>query len=444
MKKRRYAIVGTGARVVAFLDPIVSDYRAHSELVALCDTSATRMDFHIQRIAREYGAPAPATYAAADFDRMLRETAPDIVVVCSPDSTHHDYIIRALRQGCDAISEKPMTTDAPKCREILKAVRETGRQVTVTFNCRWIPGPAKLREVLAAGTIGKVRQLNCEYFLNLSHGSDYFRRWHSDKCTSGGLLVHKSTHHFDLLNWWLDDIPERVFADGGLYFYGKENAVSRGEGHLTTYERYTGVDAARTDPFRYDLSADQRLSGLYLDAEKDGGYIRDRNVFRSGISIEDAMAVQIRYRSGTLASYTLNAFSPVEGMNVTLYGDTGRIEYREQKSQQALDADGKITTDTSAGYQMQLSVRPHFAPAYEVPIAQATGSHGGGDALIRQQLFAPDAPQDLLHRSAGHEQGAASLLIGAAANLSMERGAPVFLRNLVPLRPDATRFQDLI
>ena len=58
--------------------------------------------------------------------------------------------------------------------------------------------------------------------------ADYFRRWHRDKRNSGGLLVHKATHHFDLINFWLGSAPELVMALGGLRFYGHENAQERG------------------------------------------------------------------------------------------------------------------------------------------------------------------------------------------------------------------------
>lgn len=444
MKKCRYAIVGTGARVVAFLDPIVGEYRDAASLVGLCDISRTRMDFHVRRIARDLGAAAPPTYLSADFDRMLREQQPDCVIVCTPDARHHEAIIGALDAGCDVISEKPMTTDATKCAAIFEAVQRSGKSVRVAFNCRWIPGPAKVREILASGVIGGVKQVNIEYFLNISHGADYFRRWHSEKSESGGLLVHKATHHFDLLNWWIDDIPDRVFAQGGLFFYGRENAVARGCEHLTTYDRYTGEKAAGNDPFRYDLSKDERLTALYLNAETETGYVRDRNVFRQGITIEDTMNVLVSYRRGTLATYSLNAFSPIEGMNVSFCGDRGRIEYREQKSRQALDADGKITAESSGGYQMHLRVLPFFSSAYDVPIPQVAGSHGGGDVLIKRALFSSVPPEDPWGRSAGHEQGAASLLIGAAANQSLTSGSPVAIADLLALNPAATRFRDLI
>ena len=55
----------------------------------------------------------------ADFERMIRETRAQTIIVTTMDSTHDDYIVRALHAGCDVITEKPMTTDAAKCRAIL-------------------------------------------------------------------------------------------------------------------------------------------------------------------------------------------------------------------------------------------------------------------------------------------------------------------------------------
>ena len=62
--------------------------------------------------------------------------------------------------------------------------------------------------------IGEVKAVHFEWMLSTYHGADYFRRWHRDKRNSGGLLVHKSTHHFDLVNFWLNDKPKTVFAFG--------------------------------------------------------------------------------------------------------------------------------------------------------------------------------------------------------------------------------------
>ena len=49
--------------------------------------------------------------------------------------------------------------------------------------------------------------LRTEWLLDTRHGADYFRRWHRNKNNSGGLMVHKATHHFDLVNWWMIPTP---------------------------------------------------------------------------------------------------------------------------------------------------------------------------------------------------------------------------------------------
>ncbi len=444
----RFAYVGTGGRVRMFLDPVAQRYAAEAEIVALCDLSVVRARFHRDRLKARFGYREVPVYPAGDFGRMLRETKPDTVVVCTIDGEHHRYIAEALRAGCNVVTEKPMTTDAAKCRAIFEAVRETGRAVRVAFNYRWNPGATKVRELLAQGTIGPVRHVTMEYLLNTSHGADYFRRWHAHKDQSGGLLVHKSTHHFDLVNWWIDAVPAEVVAHGALMFYGRDNAVRRGDDALTAYPRYyqQPVDG---DPFAYtyehsmirDLEMER---ALYLGAaESESGYVRDRNVFRADIDIEDAMNVLVRYRNGTLLNYSLNAFSPYEGYRVTFTGDRGRLEYREFHAAHIV-GESRLGAEHEHGEVHELRVFPHFKPSYDVPVPVIQGDHGGGDPLLQEQIFSAHPPVDPFGRSAGHEQGAASILIGIAANASIASGQPVAISSLLPLNPSALRLSELI
>ncbi|HSI08616.1 MAG: Gfo/Idh/MocA family protein [Rariglobus sp.] len=443
--KHRYALVGTGGRAPMFLDPIADTYRDSCELVGLCDISATRLAFHQHRLALAYGITPPPGYAAADFDRMIAEQKPDTVIVCTPDYTHHEYIVRALDAGCDVISEKPLTTDGANYTAIADAVRRSGRSVRTTFNYRWGVGATKVRELIASGAIGKVKHVDFEYMLNTSHGADYFRRWHSYKKCSGGLLVHKSTHHFDLVNWWIDAIPDTVFAMGDLSFYGRKNAIDRGQEALTAYPRYTGEPKAINDPFRFDLERDPTLKGLYLEAEADSGYLRDQNVFREGIDIEDTMSVMVKYRTGVMMSYSLNAFCPCEGFRASITGDAGRIEYIEHHASHIITGDRDIKTDAHGGEDAtQLFLHPLFESPRRVPIPKVDAPHGGGDPFIQEQIFSKNPPADHHRRSAGHEQGAASLLIGAAANRALATGLPVRIADIAELRPDARHLSELV
>ena len=432
-QRKRYAVVGTGGRGLSFVNSVAGRFKDDCELVGICDPNPARLDYYNRHVVDELGGQPVEAFAAEDFDDMVRRTRPDTVIVTTVDAFHHRYIVRAMELGCDAITEKPMTIDAPRCRTILDAVSRTGRKLTVAFNYRWRPGCTLVRKLLREGAIGEIVHVDLSYLLDTSHGADYFRRWHREKDKSGGLLVHKGTHHFDLVNWWLDAVPETVFGMGRLAFYGRENAERRGVN--VAYDRYTGHDTG-DDPFAIDLSAADRTRGLYLDAEQHDGYRRDQNVFGDGVSIEDTMSLLVRYRTGVVLNYSLNAYMPREGFSVAFNGTRGRLEYQEAHG--ADDEDG-----LSGLWSDRIVVLPQFADPYEVPVPSAEGGHGGADPSIQERMFSASPTPDPWGRSAGHGQGAASIMVGIAANRSFETGRPESVADLCPQLGDAKRLSEL-
>src|SRR5690554_6161432 len=103
---KRYCIVGVGNRgLSSYALPLVNSYSDVARLVALCDVSPTRLNY-----AKELLGIDVALYT--DFDQMLREVDSDVVIVTTTDATHHEFIVKALEAGRDAITEKPMTTHA--------------------------------------------------------------------------------------------------------------------------------------------------------------------------------------------------------------------------------------------------------------------------------------------------------------------------------------------
>jgi predicted dehydrogenase len=410
-----------------FYEAILGPHREHSRLVALCDTNQTRMDYTNRAMQGELGGKALPTYKAADFAEMIRKEKPDTIIVTSIDRTHHRYIIAAMEAGCDVITEKPMTTDAEKCQEILDTVERTGRDVRVTFNYRYAPHNSALRELIASGAIGTPTSVHFEWLLDTRHGADYFRRWHRDKRNSGGLMVHKSTHHFDLVNFWLGSQPDTVFAMGDLKFYGRANAEERGV--FTPYTRTTGVDAAKDDKFAIDLTANPVQKGLYWDAEKEDGYQRDQNVFGDGISIEDTMNVMVRYRNKAVMTYSLYAYAPWEGFNVAINGTGGRLELMVRETSY-INA-GSTSTAEGAAEGINLYHFPLHGEARIVPVKQGEGGHGGGDKIMLEEIFGRATPKP--GYGANHRDGALSILTGIAANQSFNTGLPVNVNTLVKL-----------
>lgn len=436
MARQRYAIVGLGGRSAMYSDAIWDTYRDHTELVGFCDVNQTRMDYYNRLATERYGLSPVATCRPDAFARLLAEQRVDTAIVTSVDRTHHRYIIAAMEAGCDVITEKPLTTDAEKCQAILDAQRRTGRKLAVTFNYRYVPRASKVKELIQSGAIGKVLSVHFEWLLDTRHGADYFRRWHRDKRNSGGLLVHKATHHFDLVNWWLASGPETVFAFGDLKFYGRENAEERGM--TAFYERAHGSAAAQGDPFALDLTESERLRGLYLDAEHEDGYFRDQSVFGNGISIEDDMAVLVRYESGATMSYHLTAYSPREGFRVAFNGTAGRIDLEVEETPYVSGARGDFnmpelrgTEPLPAQARPEIILQPLWGKPVVVPVETEAGGHGGGDVRLLADLFAPERAPDPLGRAAGHVDGARSILTGIAANRAMQTGQPVRVADLV-------------
>ena len=427
MAKKRFAHVGIGGRARMYYNAIVDTFSETSELVAFCDINRTRMEYANEFVESKLGYKVPM-YGADEFEKMIEETKPDTVIVTSIDRTHHRYIIKAMEMGCDVISEKPMTMDAEKCQAILDAIDRTGKSLRVTFNYRYAPHNTKLRELIMNDTIGKVTQIHFEWMLNTSHGADYFRRWHRDKRNSGGLLVHKSTHHFDLVNFWLGSYPTRVFAMGDLKFYGRENAEERGVTKF--YSRVYGQENAKGDPFALVMEGNAGLERLYLKAEADDGYIRDQSVFGDNISIEDTMSVLVQYKSGAQMSYSLNAYSPWEGFRVCMTGTKGRIEM-EVIEAVYVNAGGDSKNEGVVKGK-KITVYPMFGEAYQVAIEEGVGGHGGGDRVLLNDIFG--VPEyDPFHRAASHIDGAMSILTGIAGNKSIATGMPVDVLKLVDI-----------
>ncbi|WP_371644299.1 Gfo/Idh/MocA family protein [Streptomyces mirabilis] len=431
--RRRAAVVGLGARARLYTEALTGPHAGRVDLVGLCDVNAHRTAVHNEWIAAAHPGrtPVPA-YAAEDFDLMLRHERVDLVVVCTVDRTHDAYIVRALEAGCDVVTEKPMTTDADRARRILDARRRTGHEVRVAFNYRYNPVHSAVREILASGGIGEVGSVHFEWLLDLRHGADYFRRWHREKANSGGLMVHKSTHHFDLVNWWLGTRPETVYAQGGLFFYGDTAGGRRGLAR--PYTRAHGSPAARDDPFAVHLADSPALRALYLDAEHEDGYHRDQNVFGPGVTIEDDMAVLVRYASGATLTYHLTAYAPWEGYRVCFNGSEGRLELLVEESTWSRPpvrtrTSGPVMHGAAVGDgagRTELLLRRFWEPPQEVKVPTGEGGHGGGDVRMLADLFGERADgADPLGRAADAVDGARSLVTGLAANRSFESGLPV-------------------
>ena len=406
--KRRYAIVGTGVRAIGMWgSPIAQQYGDVVDFVGLCDINPLRVEVAKKRI----GAACPTF---TDFDRMMDQTKPDLLLVTTVDGYHSEYIVRALNRGVDVMTEKPMVIDEKQCQAVLDAERKAGKNIVVTFNYRYAPKHQKIKELLMSGEIGKITSVDFSWFLDTRHGADYFRRWHRLRANSGSLWVHKATHHFDLINWWLDADPVQVSAFGSLQNYGKAGPFR----HTTC----RGCPHKASCPYFWDITADKNLMELYVGCESADGYTRDGCVFKEDIDIFDTMNALVKYSSGVTMSYSVNTFMPIEGYRVAFNGTKGRLEVRDYE-RQAWDP----------GEETEMYLIRNFGQREKVePRGSSAGGHGGGDTRLRDLIFRKaDAPPHM--RLPNSRAGAMSCLTGIAARKSIDEERPIRIADLVTL-----------
>jgi predicted dehydrogenase len=403
--RKRVALIGTGHRgATTWGRDLVANWSGQLELVGLADANPLRLE----RVRHTIGIGAPTFAQVGD---LLSATRPDILIVCTPDDTHADMVVAGLEAGADVITEKPMTTTAANCRRILETERRTGRRVDVTFNYRYSPTSERIKQLLVAGTIGEVASVDFHWYLDTQHGADYFRRWHAILAHSGSLFVHKATHHFDLLNWFLASDPIEVFARGALRHYGRAGPFRGPRCKICDY-------ADRCD-FHIDLADDPWLDFLYEIPSAEDGYFRDQCVFREEIDIFDTMTAAILYENGVQVSYSLNSFMPIEGYHLAFNGTRGRIEIRQYERQawETPDAD-------------EILLMRNFDDAERIVVPHRPGGHFGGDPALQTMLFRPGT-EDPLGQRAGSRAGAMSVLCGIAATESAASGIPVKVKPML-------------
>ena len=407
-KKLKVALVGTGVRGVSMWgSSIVSDYSDYVEYVGICDHNPGRLEVGSEII----GAGCPTF---TDFEQMMRQSKPEVLIVTTDDNTHDHFVKRGMELGANIICEKPMAIDENKIQTIIDAEKRTGKECRVTFNYRYAPHRAKMWEILRSGEIGDITSVDFHWYLDTSHGADYFRRWHRLVEKGGSLWVHKASHHFDLLNWLIESDPESVYALGDLDFYGKKGPFRSTNCRSCPHTKECN--------FYYDITKSERNMRLYVDNEKHDGYLRDGCVFRNDVNIHDKMAATIKYMNGVQVSYSLTTYSPYEGFRIAFNGTKGRMDSWVQESR----------PNSDKNYD-EIVLFKNFGRREYVQIPQRVG-HGGGDKLLKDQIFIPGTP-DPLKQTAGARDGALACLVGIAARKSVDLKEPVYIKDITTIIP---------
>ncbi len=414
MGAKRYAVAGVSNRAMQmFLDQIRETYHDRAKTVALLDKDRSRMKLYNEQ--RKVALPC---FSPEQFDEMIEQTRPEVVIVACQDGLHHHYVIEALKHDLDVIVEKPLTIDEQKCAAIAQAAAKSKGKVTVTFNYRYGPGATKIRELLVAGKVGRVVSVDLNWYLDSYHGSSYFQRWNRLREVSGGLSVHKACHHFDLVHWWIDQRVVELFAYGTRNFYGPKGPhnplgpAQIGDGRTCPncdvrqkckyYMRWNRQEFRQGKTVRLDEHVDPQQ--VYED------YSPRQCIYDPQIDIEDTYSVTAKYDGGAFLSYSLNGSVPYEGFHLAINGTEGRIEYDELHG-------GKRLPFPQPAEQSVVYI-PLFGGREQMDLINLGGGHGGGDPLLLDELFIGPDPLATVDATASLEDGIEAVLTGSAVRQS--------------------------
>jgi predicted dehydrogenase len=403
-----------------FIDPIVKQFSQQNQIVGLLDSDNRRIEISKESFSDLQTIPA---YNTDQFDQMIKETNPTMIIVTSRDDTHVDYILNGLEHDLTVVTEKPMVTNVNDAKRVMEAEKKSNGKVIVAFNYRYNAFHRKIKEMILEGKIGRVTSVDLNWYIDTYHGASYFKRWNRKREFSGGLSIHKSTHHFDLVNWWIDQKPEEVFAYGALNYYGKDGELNPSQ----TDNRYCGTCDEKQN-CNYNMRWNNRSAsasvkddhvkseGIEKSAQSYSNYRPDACIFDHEIDIEDTYVATVKYDKGTFLSYSINFSVPFEGYRLAINGTKGRIETQEFH---------ELSRVPFPVPEQTIDYFPLFGSKESIHVVQGEGTHGGGDPILQEDIFLgvdPSRPYEIL---AGAEAGAYSIAVGEGVWRSSKENRPM-------------------
>ncbi len=276
MDKLKYGVIGCAGRMgmahLLFLNNVVAD---RVLIEALCDLNADQAAACADLLpydVRIFG----------DHRELLDIDDIDAVLISTPNNTHRQIALDAFEAGKHVFCEKPLANTLEACDEIIAAADRAGKFLQVGLVYRYSPLYRKMRELIEADEIGPVHMMWCKELLGSFYG-----QWRFKEALSGGAIVEKNCHHFDIFNWMIGSRPRKVCAFGG------QNVIRRG----------TTVETVIMETYEKNVVSDSEV-------------------------IDNAFVI-VEYENGARAELSLCFFSPYgNDLEIGAVGEKGKLESR--------------------------------------------------------------------------------------------------------------------
>src|SRR6185295_14635147 len=203
--KLRFGFIGIGAMGLSHVKQFHVTNAGRSEAVAVC----ARSEANIKK-AREV---APQVKVFADEKELIHSDL-DVVCISSPNFTHVPLALETLRAGKHLFLEKPCGITQEECRQLRETADKTDKGVMIGHELRYSPFFQHIKSLVQMGEVGTPRMVWTREFRGPFQPKS--QNWIQDERKSGGMMVDKNCHHFDMMNWWVGARPKRVSAFGKL------------------------------------------------------------------------------------------------------------------------------------------------------------------------------------------------------------------------------------
>lgn len=428
MKPFSVIILGAGNRGLRYANHM-QEYPDRYRIVGVADPVEARRRYFNEHFA----VPLDACYE--DWREALsRDKMADIAVISTCDRMHYEAALIAIEKGYDLLLEKPVAQTAKECAEIAAAAKKKGVRVLVCHVLRYSPFYSKVKEIVMAGTLGEIVSLDQVEAIDAVHfGHSYVRgNWHKE-ADSAPMLLAKSCHDLDIIQWILDRKCQKIASFGSLTHFTREhapkgapdrcadgtcpqmetcpyNCIRQYVDNKTNSRRRIITRGISKD---YDPTDEEVMQALW---ETDYG----KCVYKMDNDVVDHQVVTMEFDGGVTANFTVNAFNN-GGRYVRIYGTRGEL-YAHMK-------------DTEITIRLIGEKKPVTVPVSKTE-ESIDGGHGGGDRGIIRELYEYISGDYKGYRAADIETSVSNHLLCFAAEEARHTSAVISVDEYV------SRFSD--
>jgi predicted dehydrogenase len=382
-------VVGAGRRAAQYFRYVPDDLRPLVRLTAIADPNEPNREaferlFTGGRRAHQY----------SDADDMLANEDLDAVIIASPNKYHAHYTQLAIAAGAHVLLEKPVATSITECRQVWRAARAASREasIMVGFVLRYTPFYSRIQEIVASGELGTILAIDADENLGTELTGLFHKSWRRRDDLSGGFLVEKCCHDFDILNWLIGSAPDRAYAIGKRTHFVPN----------TTDDRQTRFDPKVIRQIDVADFGDQDINAAFAVPLEGSPYD-----FPS--DSPDHTAVLLDFASGALCTFVACMGQPRTTRRIRIFGTNGGLEGN-------ID-DSRIVVHKPYALDNGWGVK-------DIAIAAEKHNHHGGDGVLGHAFWRTAANQADPSR-AGLREGIDAALVALAAQQSAAVGQSI-------------------